>query len=103
MDFSESPQDSTYSIRIQFCHFPKTVGSEPPHSAKPILSDGYELRPCLIEMVHNQSFSGKEDKNPHTHLNEFEQTSACLHIKGIFDETLRWNLFPFSLEGKAKI
>jgi hypothetical protein len=103
MDFSESPQDSTNSTPIQFCHFPKTVGSEPPHSTKPILSDGYELCPCLIEMVQNQTFSGKEDENPHTHLNEFEQTCACLHIKGMSDETLRWKLFPFSLEGKDKI
>jgi hypothetical protein len=103
MDLSESPQDSTYSTPIQFCHFPKTIGLEPPHSAKPILSDGYELCPCLIEMVQNQSFLGKEDENPPTHLNEFEQTCTCLHIKGMSDETLRWKLFPFSLEGKAKI
>jgi hypothetical protein len=54
-------------------------------------------------MVQNQTFSGKEDENPHTHLNEFEQTCACLHIKGMSNETLRWKLFPFSLEGKAKI
>jgi hypothetical protein len=46
--------------------------------------------------------SGKEDKNPYTHLNEFEQTCACLYIKGMFDETLRWKLFPSSLVGKAK-
>jgi hypothetical protein len=51
----------------------------------------------------NQSFSGKEDENPHIHLNEFEQTCACLHVKGMSDETLRWKHFPFSLEGKAKI
>jgi hypothetical protein len=103
MDFLESPQDSTDSTPIQFCYFPKTIGSKPPHSAKPILSDGYELRPCLIEMVQNQSFLGKEDENPHTHINKFKQTCACLHIKGMSDETIRWKLFLFSLEGKAKI
>jgi hypothetical protein len=89
MDFSQSPQDSIDSTPIQVYHFPKTIGLEPPHSAKSILSDGYELRPCLIEMAQNQSFSGKEDENPHTHLNEFKQTCACLHIKGMSDETLR--------------
>jgi hypothetical protein len=26
-----------------------------------------------------------------------------VHIKGMSDKTLRWKLFPFSLEGKAKI
>jgi hypothetical protein len=84
MDFSESPR-----APIEFCHFPKIIGSEPPQSAKPILSDGYELHPYLIEMVQNRSFSSKEDENPHTHLNEFEQTYACLHIKGMSNETLR--------------
>jgi hypothetical protein len=74
------------------------VDSQPLESAKPILSDGYELCPCLIEMVQKQSFSGNEDENPHTHLNEFKQTCACLHIKGMSNETLRWKLFPFSLE-----
>jgi hypothetical protein len=53
-------------------------------------------------MVKSQSFSGKEDKNPHIHLNEFEQTCACIHIAVMSNETLRWKLFPFSLEGKAK-
>jgi hypothetical protein len=54
-------------------------------------------------MVQKQSFSSNEDENPHTHLNEFEQTCACLHIKGMSNETLRWKLFFLSLWGEAKI
>jgi hypothetical protein len=54
-------------------------------------------------MAQKQSFLGNEDENPHTHLNKFEQTCACLHIKGMSNETLRWKLFSFSLERKAKI
>jgi hypothetical protein len=53
MDVLESPQDSTDFTPIRFCHFPKTIGLEPPISDKPILSDGYELRPFLIQMVQN--------------------------------------------------
>jgi hypothetical protein len=53
-------------------------------------------------MVWDQSFSGKDDENPYPHLNEFEQTYACLRIVGMSDETLRWKLFPFSLKGRAK-
>ena len=74
---------------------------EPLEFSKPILTPGYELRPCLINMVQDQSFSGEDDKNPYSHLNEFEQTCACLRIAGMPDETLRWKLFPFSLTGKA--
>jgi hypothetical protein len=53
-------------------------------------------------MVQDQSFLGEDDENPYFHLNEFEQTCACLRIAGMSDETLRWKLFPFSLTRKAK-
>jgi nitrogen fixation protein FixH len=71
-------------------------------SSKLILTLAYELCPCLVAMVQNQSFSGKVDKNPYLHLQEFEQTCDCLRIEGMSNETLRWKLFPFSLKERAK-
>jgi hypothetical protein len=71
-------------------------------SSKPILALGYELRPQLINLVQDQPFSSKVDENPYSHLCEFEQTCACLHIVGMPNETIRWKLFPFSLTGEAK-
>jgi hypothetical protein len=53
-------------------------------------------------MVQDKPFSSEVDENPYSHLCEFEQTCACLHIKGMSDETLQWKLFPFSLMGEAK-
>ena len=58
--------------------------------------------PCLINMAQDQPFLGKDDENPYSHLNEFEQTCACLRIAGMLDETLRRKLFPFSLKRRAK-
>ena len=55
----------------------------PPESSKPILTSSYELRLSLINLVQEQSFLGEGDENPYTHLREFEQTCACLHIAGI--------------------
>jgi hypothetical protein len=75
---------------------------EPSESLKPIPASGYELRSSLINLVHEQSFLGEGDENPYTHLREFEQTCACLHIVGMSHETLKWKLFPFSLMGRAK-
>jgi hypothetical protein len=75
---------------------------EPLKSSKPILTPGYELRPSLINLVQEQPFSGEGDENPYTHLQEFEQTCACLHIVGMSHETLQWKLFLFSLTGRAK-
>jgi hypothetical protein len=75
---------------------------EPPKSSKPIVTPSYELRPCLIKLIQEHSFSGKGNENPYSHLREFEQTCACLHITGMSDETLRWKLFMFSLTRRAK-
>ena len=72
-------------------------------SSKPILTPGYELRPWLINMVQDQPISGEDDENPYSHLNEFEQTYACLHIAGMSDETLWWKLFPFSMIEKLNV
>ena len=45
---------------------------EPPLSEHPILSSGYELRPDLIAMVRELSFSGLDSENPYHHLREFD-------------------------------
>ena len=87
---------------IQFAA-PKGASLEPPPSSKPILTNSYELRPCFITKVLEQSFSGEKDNNPYAHLREFEQVCSCLHILGMSRETLKWKLFPFSLMGFAKL
>ena len=75
---------------------------EPPKSVEPILTPSYELHLCFIKLIREQSFSGEGDENPYSHLQEFEQTCACLRIAGMSDKTIRWKLFPFSLTGGAK-
>jgi hypothetical protein len=81
---------------------PTSISHRPKESSKPFLTPAYELCPCLVAMVQSQSFLGKVDKNPYLHLQEFEQTYDYLRIEGMFDETLRWKFFSFSLKGRAK-
>ena len=76
---------------------------ESPPSSKPILTNSYEVRPCFITKVQEQSFYGEKYDNPYAHLQEFEQVCFCLHILGISHETLKWKLFLFSLMGLAKL
>ena len=90
--------DSTPIIQLLA---PKGKLLDPPPSSHPILTDGYELRPAFIAMVWEQSFSGIEDKNPYTHLKEFEQLCSCLTIASMTQETIKWKLFPFSHLGRA--
>ena len=55
---------------------PMSACLEPLESLKPILTPGYELRPCLINMGQDQSFLGEDYENPYSHLNEFEHAYA---------------------------
>jgi hypothetical protein len=87
---------------IQQLSAPKGKLVEPLWSSKPITASSYELRPSFIAMVHEQTFLGVDYENPYHHLREFEQICACLTITGRSQETLRWKLFPFSLNEKTK-
>ena len=81
---------------------PISASLKPPDSSEPIITPSYELRPCLIKLIRDKSFLGEGNENPYSHLQEYEQTCACLHIAGMSDKTLRWKLFPFSLTRRAK-
>jgi hypothetical protein len=81
---------------------PKGEFLEPPQSSKPITASSYELYHVFIAMVREKTFSGLDHENPYHHLREFEQLCACLTISSMLHETLRWKLFPFSLDGRAK-
>ena len=90
------------NLAIQNLSAPKGEFVEPPQSLKPITASNFELHPGFIAMVREQTFSGYDNENPHHHLREFVQLCACLSIAGMAQETLRWKLFPFSLNERAR-
>ena len=55
---------------------PTSASLKPPKSSEPIITPGYELCPCLIKSIQEQSFSGEGNKNPYLHIRDFEQTHA---------------------------
>ena len=61
---------------------------KPLESLEPIIIPAYELCPCFIKLIQDQSFSGEGDENPYSHVQVFEQTYACLRITGMSDKTL---------------
>ena len=90
------------NLSIQNLSAPKGEFVEPPQSSKPITASSFELHPGFIAMVWEQSFLCFDDENPYHHLQEFEQLCSCLSIAGMAQETLRWKLFPFSLNERAR-
>ena len=81
---------------------PTSVSLEPPKSSEPILTPGYELRPCFTKLIWDKSFLREGNENPYSHLLEFARTCACLCITGMSDKTIRWKWFPLSLIERAK-
>ena len=67
---------------------PTSTNLKPPESSDPIITPGYELRLYLIKLIQNNS-SREGDENAYSHLQEFEQTCACLCIAGMSDKTVR--------------
>ena len=68
---------------------PTSVSLKPPESSDPILIPGYELRPYFIKLIRDKSLSEEGNKNPYSHIQEFEQTCACLRIAGMSNKTVR--------------
>jgi hypothetical protein len=81
---------------------PKGDLFEPPSSSYPIKTHGYELRPALIALVRENSFSGTKEESPYIHLRGFEKICLIIIIEGMTQQTLKGKLFPFSLTGGAK-
>ena len=81
---------------------PRSEFYEPSPSSEPIYTTGYEICPELISMVRENPFSGFDLENPYHHLRDFEQVCSCLKIRGMRQETVRWKLFPFSIQERAK-
>ena len=81
---------------------PREEFPEPPSSTRIILTSSYELFPGLITLVRKPSCSGLESENPYHHLLDFERLCSLFAIAGMTQDTLKWKLFPFSLQGKAE-
>jgi hypothetical protein len=77
---------------------PKSEFSDP---SSPF-SSSYELDPGIIAMVRKRPFSGEILEDPYDHLQEFEELCSSWVIPGMTQETLWWNLFPFSLIRRAE-
>ena len=58
-------------LSIQDLSAPTGKFLKPPPSEHPILTSGYELRPDLIAMFREFSFSRLDGENPYHHLRQF--------------------------------
>nr|GEV75818.1 reverse transcriptase domain-containing protein [Tanacetum cinerariifolium] len=66
-----------------------------------INENNFELKQTLINLVQSNQFTGRQD--PHNHLRFFNKVTSTFRHLEVPNTTIKLLLFPFSLEGEARI
>nr|GFA74537.1 reverse transcriptase domain-containing protein [Tanacetum cinerariifolium]GFB46932.1 reverse transcriptase domain-containing protein [Tanacetum cinerariifolium] len=67
----------------------------------PINANNFKLKQTLINLVQSNQFMGRQD--PHNHLCFFNKVTSTFRHPEVPNTTIKLLLFPFSLEGEARI
>nr|GFC61471.1 reverse transcriptase domain-containing protein [Tanacetum cinerariifolium] len=68
-----------------------------------ILAENFKIKTNLLQLVHANKFHGFERDNPHTHISNFKRMTTTLNYKDVSNDAIKLILFPYSLEGAARI
>nr|GEU79948.1 reverse transcriptase domain-containing protein [Tanacetum cinerariifolium] len=66
----------------------------------PINANNFELKHTLINLVQSNQFTRRQD--PHNHLRFFSNVTSTFRHPEVPNTTIKFLLFPFSLEGEAQ-
>nr|GEZ91869.1 hypothetical protein [Tanacetum cinerariifolium] len=66
-----------------------------------INTNNFELKQTLINLVQSNQFTKRQD--PHNHLRFFNKVTSTFRHLEVPNTTIKLLLFPFSLEGEARI
>ncbi|GJS39127.1 reverse transcriptase domain-containing protein [Tanacetum coccineum] len=56
----------------------------------------------LLQLVQANPFYGRENDNPHAHINSFKRITSTLRFRNVPNDVIKLMMFPYSLEGAAK-
>nr|GEZ17956.1 reverse transcriptase domain-containing protein [Tanacetum cinerariifolium] len=68
-----------------------------------IAANNFELKHGLINLVQNKQFFGHDKEDPHTHIRYFNKITSTMRVPNVPSSSIKLMLFPFSLEGAARI
>ncbi|GKB35576.1 reverse transcriptase domain-containing protein [Tanacetum coccineum] len=57
----------------------------------------------LLQLVQTNPFRGFERENPHTHINNFKMITSTLKFRDVPNDVIKLVMFPYSLEGPARV
>nr|GFB53180.1 hypothetical protein [Tanacetum cinerariifolium] len=68
-----------------------------------ITANNFELKHGLINLVQNKEFFGHDKEDPHAHIRYFNKITSTMRVPNVPSSSIKLMLFPFSLEGAARI
>nr|GEX88396.1 reverse transcriptase domain-containing protein [Tanacetum cinerariifolium] len=68
-----------------------------------ILAKNFKIRTGLLSLIQANQFHGFESNNPHDHIRSFNRITSTLKFRDVPNDAIKLMLFPYSLEGAAKI
>nr|GEV81205.1 reverse transcriptase domain-containing protein [Tanacetum cinerariifolium] len=68
-----------------------------------ITADNFELKHGLLTLVQNKQFYGLGKEDPHAHIRYFNKITSTLKFPNVPNTSIKLMLFPFTLEGAARI
>ncbi|GJS70819.1 hypothetical protein Tco_0703660 [Tanacetum coccineum] len=68
-----------------------------------INADHFEIKTNLLQLVQASPFHGFERDNPHTHINNFKRITSTLKFRDVPNDVIKLMMFPYSLEGAARV
>ncbi|GJY87503.1 reverse transcriptase domain-containing protein [Tanacetum coccineum] len=69
----------------------------------PIPTEHFKLKHSLINLVTLKQFFGFEKEDPHAHIRYFYKITSTLKYKDVPESSIKLMLFPFSIDGPARI
>ncbi|GKB11746.1 reverse transcriptase domain-containing protein [Tanacetum coccineum] len=80
-----------------------TEGYEDAIIVPEITADNFELKHGLLTLVQNKQFFGHDKEDPHAHIRYFNKITSTMKFLNVPSTSVKLMLFPFSLEGAARI
>ncbi|GKB32810.1 reverse transcriptase domain-containing protein [Tanacetum coccineum] len=68
-----------------------------------IIAENFKLKHGLLNLVTSKQFHGFEKEDPHAHICVFNKITSTIKYKDVPNSSIKLILFPFSIEGAARI
>ncbi|GJW39011.1 hypothetical protein Tco_0064856 [Tanacetum coccineum] len=80
-----------------------TEGHEDAIVVPEITANNFEIKHGLLNLVQNKQFFGHDKEDPHAHIRYFNKITSTMKFPNVPSTSVKLMLFPFSLEGAARI